>query len=393
MTLLFLLISSGLTAQTRYEKDFAVFWKDVKENYAYLDQEKINWDKVKEIYQPKIADVSNKEDFISLMEKVINELHNGHISLNMNLKTSNRIIPSGSDMLVSQVGNRFLITDLRKNFPAERSGLKVGMEVVQFNRRRVAEQLPAFLPLYTHDYTSGMYSYALGMLFAGTHNRPREITVMEYGQPKTYYPDRAGPEMTNAELIESRILNGNTGYIKLNNSLGNIGLITAFDSVLLSMMHCKALILDLTETPGGGTSTVARAIMGRFTEKELPYQKHELEETPLKIRRSWVEYVSPRRPVYRKKLLVMVGHWTGSMGEGMAIGFDAMKAGTIVGTRMAGLLGAISSFSLPNTNISYQIPTERLYHIDGTPRENFIPRRLTGNIYETWQLIIKMLDQ
>ena len=390
ITLLLLFISSALAAQTRYEKDFDAFWTTVKDNYAYLQKEQVDWDKVGEIYKPKAGLVTNKEDFIRLMEQVINELHNGHISLNINLKSSNRIIPSGSDMLVEKSGDHYLITDLRKDFPAERCGLKPGMEVLQFNRRLIPDLLPAFLPTDTHAYTPEMYAYALGMLFAGTHDRPREITVLENGRPKTYFPDAEVPEKIKVGLTESEILKNNTGYIKINNSLGNDDLIPEFDSVLNSMMHCKGLILDLTETPGGGNSAIARAIMGRFIKRELPYQKHELDETSFRIRRSWVEYVSPRNPVYRKRLLVMVGHWTGSMGEGMAIGFDGMNAGTVIGTRMAGLLGAISTFSMPNTNISYQVPTERLYHINGKPREDFIPRIHTGNFYETWKLVNKL---
>jgi carboxyl-terminal processing protease len=52
---------------------------------------------------------------------------------------------------------------------------------------------------------------------------------------------------------------------------------------------------------------------------------------------------------------------------------------------MAGLLGAISNFKLTETKIGFQFPTERLYHIDGDPRENFVPGILTQNIEETFQ--------
>lgn len=71
------------------------------------------------------------------------------------------------------------------------------------------------------------------------------------------------------------------------------------------------------------------------------------------------------------------------MGEGMAIGFDGMKRAKIIGTEMAGLIGAISNFQL--TEIGFQFPTERLYHINGTPRENFLPEMLTQNSEETIQ--------
>ena len=72
--------------------------------------------------------------------------------------------------------------------------------------------------------------------------------------------------------------------------------------------------------------------------------------------------------------MVLVNHWTGSMGEGLAIGFDATGAGTVVGTEMAGLLGATYHFELPHSKIGVNLPAERLTHVDGTPRENFRPR-------------------
>ena len=61
------------------------------------------------------------------------------------------------------------------------------------------------------------------------------------------------------------------------------------------------------------------------------------------------------------------------MGEGMTIGLDAMNRAKIVGTRMAGLCGATEVFTLPNSGIGARFPTLRLYHLDGTPREKFVP--------------------
>lgn len=39
---------------------------------------------------------------------------------------------------------------------------------------------------------------------------------------------------------------------------------------------------------------------------------------------------------------------------------------------MARLKGAVYTFEMPNTKIRFSIPTERLYHINGT-REQYIP--------------------
>ena len=55
----------------------------------------------------------------------------------------------------------------------------------------------------------------------------------------------------------------------------------------------------------------------------------------------------------------------------------------IIGTEMAKLLGAINGFVMTETQIGFQIPTERLYHINGIPREKYKPTILTQNIDET----------
>jgi len=99
-----------------------------------------------------------------------------------------------------------------------------------------------------------------------------------------------------------------------------------------------------------------------------------------------------RKNIYKGNVYVAVSRWTGSMGEGIAIGFDALKRAKIIGTQMAGLLGAIDKFTLPFTNISFQIPTERVYHINGTPREQYKPTVLTKNIEETFAIISKITN-
>lgn len=378
--LILFLMCNSIFAQTKYQKDFVEFWTDINNHYAYLQQQKIDWKKVREVYEPQAAIISDDDEFIQFLESVLNELHNGHSSLNTNLETSNRLIPSGSDIRIEKSGNKFYIKDLRKGFGADLSGLKIGMEIKLFNRNPIEEQLKKFLPKFTDNHNPKMYQYALDMLFAGTHNTKREITVIENGKEKSYFPVTYG---NRHELLFSEILNKNTAYIKINNSLGNNNLIPEFDKTLDSLFQFKNLVIDLTETPGGGNTTVARAIMGRFITQLLPYQIHEFDEEKYQTKRHWVEYVTPRKEIYKGNVYILVGRWTGSMGEGMAIGFDGMKQARIIGTEMAGLIGAISNFQLTETEIGFQFPTERLYHVNGTPRENFLPEILTQNSEET----------
>jgi len=391
--LLFCLLSNIVFGQTKYQKDFAEFWKTINENYAYFQQQKIDWNKVKEIYQPQADAIKEDNEFVRLLENVLNELYNGHSSLNTNLPTSNRLTPSGTDMYIEELDNKFIVKDLRKGFGAEQCGIKIGVEIVKFNDQEVLPQLKQFLPKFTKAYTSQMLQYAIDMLFAGTHDKPRKITTLENGTQKEYYPDKEAIASTK-KLVESKIYNNTVGYIKINNCLYDYELINEFDKLVDSFSSLKSIIVDLSETPSGGNTTVARAMMGRFINEKLPYQTHELDEPPYDTKQIWTEYVIPRRKIYAGTVIVMVGHWTGSMGEGIAIGFDAMNKATVtvVGTKMAGLIGAINGFKLSETHIGFQIPTERLYHVNGTPRENYVPKVLTKNSDDTWKVISKILE-
>jgi C-terminal processing protease CtpA/Prc len=76
---------------------------------------------------------------------------------------------------------------------------------------------------------------------------------------------------------------------------------------------------------------------------------------------------------YARPVAVLVNRWTGSMGEGLAMGFETTEAGKVVGTAMAGLVGATTRIVLPCTGIGISLPVERLYNVNGTPREEFRP--------------------
>ena len=116
-------------------------------------------------------------------------------------------------------------------------------------------------------------------------------------------------------------------------------------------------------------------MLGWFVTKPTFYQMHSLpaEERDTGIPRQWVEQVLPRNAKHHAgPVVVRVGRWTGSMGEGIAVGFSAIGA-RVEGTKMAGLLGAIYDHNLPHSGIIIKLPTERLYTVGGVPREAFIP--------------------
>ena len=365
---------------TKFADDFLEFWTDVKENYAYFDKKQTDWDKVKAVYLPHAKNAKNRDELITIFENALEELYDNHFSLNTNLKSSTRLVPTGLDIWAEWIDDKAIITEVRRGFSAAKAGIKNGMEIISINGIPIETAVKRRIGKCSNPIDTEVRNYALKQLLAGTYLVEREIVVKQNGQTRTINLDHRDGNITDNfkyhSLLDFKIIDNNIGYIKFNNSLGETDVIQRFDSALYQLQNTKSLIIDLRETPSGGNTFVAGGIMSRFIKTEMPYQKHILpdKDKKLKVKKSWFASVSPRGPfTYEKQVVVLVDHWTGSMGEGIAIGLDALIKAKIVGTRMAGLSGAINRFQTTKTKIPFSFPTEQLYHINGTPREAYIP--------------------
>lgn len=260
--------------------------------------------------------------------------------------------------------------------PASQAGIRAGDVLVGIGSKTSQDSVDEFWRDLGLLDGSGDGAFAARVLAAGRRDRPRLLTFQRGSdaprdlQLASLYSIDSDPKSVVSASVESDSL-----IIKFNNSLGENAAIEAFDEAMAQAAPDQPVILDLTDTPGGGNTVVARGIMGWFVQQPTAYQIHSLpaEERRTGIARQWIEQVLPRAGKYHSgSVTVRVGRWTGSMGEGIAIGMASMGA-TVEGSRMAGLLGAIYDESLPNSRLVVKLPTERLYSTTGTPREEFVP--------------------
>jgi C-terminal processing protease CtpA/Prc len=358
------------TAQ--YTEDFDLLWSTINGKYAYFERKQTDWDRVRQIYRPQLEGLQNSRDFIALLEKVLEELYDPHTHLGVNTIHSTRLVPTGLDVWAELRNGRAIITQIRKGFSAEQSGLKVGMEITSINGVPMLTAVNHRVGVSLRTVDDRARSWALLALLAGTREHKRIITARANGKTSDYLLDlpehKTVDNFQGDKNVEWRLEKGNVGYIKISN-LGNDETVSQFDSALDELRSSSGLILDLRSTQSGGNTSVAEPILGRFVTKAMPYQKGQAARGAM-----WVRKVTPRGWAYTAPLAVLVGRWTASMGEGMAIGLDGMKRGTVVGSQMAGLNGAVFDFELPNTRIRVNYAAERLFHVDGTARENFVPR-------------------
>ncbi len=356
-----------------FGRDYDVFWRRIRDDYVYLPDKATDWGLVRRLYRPAADTASSRRVFLGLLERSMDELYDPHLGARSNTPSSFRLVPSGLDVWAEWRGQEAVITQLRPGFSAEEAGIRPGMVLVAIDDQPVADAARARLGGALTRVDSAARSWALLSALAGRHDTPRVLTLLDSaGVQRIVRLDLPGQQTVDAPrpvpAVEARLLPGDVAYVRLNDLIDTTT-VSAFDAALERLRASRGLILDLRNTPAGGNTDVAEPIMGRFITAREGYQR-----VAPRRGRPYTREVSPRGPwSYTRPLTVLVGRWTGSMGEGMAIGLDGMKRATVIGSPMAGLAGAVEEVRLPCSGLVVGYPAARLLHLDGTPRERFVP--------------------
>lgn len=348
----------------------------VRENYVYLDEPTHCWRDVRARYAERVDAATTDDAWRRVLEDMLDELHDFHAEIGPSSAAVRWAVPTNADLWAEWRGERALLTAVRRGSDAERAGLRPGDEVVRIGGAPIADAARTELHCDAARADAGARRWALLTLLAGRRGSPRTLELRDVqGATRTLTLPAERRYERPAARVSLQQLAPDQALIRINNALGQQQTVAEFDAALARVRDVPGLILDLRDIPSGGNSSVALGILGRFVERRLPYQRHRIPNFgQADVARNWVEEVQPRGPfTYSGRLIVLVDAWTGSMAEGMAVGLDAMRRATVVGTTMAGLAGAVDRMDLPATGLSVQFPTEELFHVDGTPRHRWRP--------------------
>lgn len=358
-----------------YAADARSIEKLINDNYAYLERLPGSRYTLSDKLRLEAEAVKDGGTLVRFSERALTLLADHHAITGSSRKDSWGVFPSYGDLWLEQRGRRFVITSVRMGSPAEGAGIRKGDELIAVEGIPIDKAVADFWADLGAPGGRERNAYAARVLAAGRRDRPRRLSVRQAGRvrslelPNLY----AVPTVDRPPVVLSSAASHHV--IRFNDSLGDDATIAAFDQAMSRVPANKPLIIDLTDTPSGGNTVVARAILGWFVSRPTPYQVHRLigEERETGIPRQWIEQVLPRPSKHRDRLpTVRVGRWTGSMGEGLAIAFDSLGA-RVEGEPMAGLLGAIYDYRLDRSGQVIKLPAERLMAVNGVPREQFRP--------------------
>ena len=361
----------------QYRKDAQGMVSLIQDNYAYPERLPAKTFTLTEPLKAEMDRVKDADMLLAFAERALLLLVDHHAITGSSFDDSWGIVPSYADLWIERRNASYVITAVRENSPAAKAGIKTAETISAVSKIAIDDAVTAFWADLgrTGTITDEEASFVARILVSGRRDRFRAITISgadgkarDHSLPSLY----TLPYERNPVTASER---GGHLTIKINDSLNNEATIGAFDLAMTGLRAGLPVTIDVSNTPSGGNTVVARAIMGWFVTQPRFYQIHQSpgEERRTGIGRQWIEQVMPRTggQYHAGPVTVRVSRWTGSMGEGLAIGMNALGA-RVEGGKMAQLLGAIEDFRLPNSGLIIKFPTEKLFGIDGTPREDFV---------------------
>ncbi|KPV96488.1 Peptidase family S41 [Pseudoalteromonas sp. P1-9] len=375
------LATFNINAATAFNATSA--WQEVEhvltKQYAYFDRLN-NTNTVLNQFKSKALKAKNKAEFNDISQQLMRAFSDPHLNLGPYDKNDFSVFPTGSDIRAIYQNGLFIVQDIKARSAADKSTLTLGSTIIKMDNQPIKPLIASLFGQEFENLSPHQIEYGLNVVLGGLRKQTRAITYKNNKGTHTITL-AASYDAINAlndgPTLSYRNLDG-LGYIRFNNSLGNNQTAASFKKAINALKHTRALIIDLRNTPSGGNTGVAEPILGHFVTEKTRYQTYRTQTSNMAYQNAPMQtaFVTPTKPHYAKPFIVLAGRWTGSMGEGMTIGLDALGAQTVIGAPMADLLGGIKTVTLEQSDAWLEMAFERLYHVNGSFREDFEPHIL-----------------
>ncbi len=367
------------TAPFDAEAAWAEFEQVMRGAYAYIDRDDIDVEAQLVRSRALAWAAPDAAAFRTVLHQTALTFMDPHLIVGPFTDDDYAIVMTAADLDGKFVDGQLQIADVRPASPAFDAGIRSGDIVMKIGGRDPLQAAALPFGEVLPEPSAAQLDYGATLAINGTRGGDRTI-VIKSGEAVREVTLQSATQF--ARSIRDRSLvaisrigaDNDIGVIRIGNSLGNNDTISAFDRAVEQLSDAKAIVVDLRDTPSGGNTEVGRSIIGHFTNEVRPYQMHRIPalEREFTVPRQFVEYVYPRAPYFAGPVYVLHGRWTGSMGEGIVIGMDAATDAVTIGSNMGDLLGGLWNYDLEASGARIDLGGESLFHVGGTPRENFV---------------------
>jgi len=339
---------------------------------------------------PLVKDAEKQQDdvaFYMALQEFVNAFKDGHVGLSGD--TGQMLFyqqaVGGIGAAVRELDDgRVLVVYILEGSPAEQAGMQVGDEITEVNGKPASEALEDVKPLFGPYSTDFGYRYdqaifllrgpsgtSITLTYKNGANAGKTVTLTRIEEYDSLFATYIYSGVDTLILpVESEVINGTVGYIKINSNYDDLGLIIRlFERSLQKFEEYEVagIIIDLRQNSGGAPLGLA----GFLYDEEIPMGQLEYySDTTGKFEPDGPrEKVIPNEEQYSfNTMVLLVGNACFSACEIEAYGFSQVPGTTVMGQFPTGGVEAEvarGQFELPG-GISLQIPTGRFTLEDGS---------------------------
>jgi len=361
-------------SQMSYSQAFLAMNERLSAEYPFGDWKKIDWEAIRNKYEPLFLQAETKQDpnlYYKTLRDYLFSFRDGHIKIvNENLYDDNTVFKSevggGFGISAVQLDNgKVLVSLLLTGSPADKSGIKLGAEIISWDGNDVQNALDHTYWSENPSATEGVRIQNQGRFLArapiGTvirvEYRNQDDQAIKTATLAAYDDQYETLKKTKVKLkkedlpVEGEILGQEYGYVKIRYFLPGTTQsdpAQALEDKLKEFQeaHVKGIIIDLRDNPGGDDDLVTR-IAGHFVNEKKLYEYvsyYNRITRRFEINRAETRTVHPAQIYHPGKIAILINHNTASSGEGLPLFLKGMPNVKIVGfTSTNGSFGIMSA--------------------------------------------------
>ena len=221
----------------------------------------------------------------------------------------------GIGALIGIVNKKVVITHPYKNFPAYKSGIRVGDEIISINGKNVASKNPT----------------EISTLLKGNPKTILELKVRRAGKSETVTHQLTREKISITNLSFSGLVEPEIGYIRLDDFTPGAAREVSEAVLDLKQKGMTKVILDLRNNPGGLLHEAVN-IVSLFIDKDL-----EVVATKGKVEEWNKTYKTLNKPIDKKiAMIILVGEGSASASEIVAGALQDYDRAVLMGQRTFG---------------------------------------------------------
>ena len=310
-----------------------------------------NRERLYEAFRPEVLLTGNDGDLAVVLNRMLRQIGDSHIVLypppgvatdavKRKLAEGPALVAADGGFAVLNVGGRVLVARVESGSGAEKSGLRMGDEVLAVDGIEIRPEEPIY-PAWSYQARALLGHGEPGSLLKLQVKSGGEVRVLEFPRRANggkFFQVGYMPRL--AMVYESRMLDGDIGYVKFN--LFTPEAVMALRKDLKEKLAgAKGLVIDLRGNPGGLIDS-ALWMVSWLSRQEIDLGKMKVAGTALELKST------PQKRSFGGKLAVLTDGDSASCAEIVAAAIQDAGAGKIVGGKTPGFCLPSQFIELPS---------------------------------------------